>query len=144
MSKLADKATEQLADHLEPGEQVLAATKAHLEGGTMKLATGFALTGLLEGGDAELGRGAILVATDRRLLVMSATAATFQPDRLVAPVPFASLARVESGTKRVMLVKMTTITLTLHQGPAVTFEVPRVNAKDAEAVVAAIHRGGVA
>lgn len=153
MAGIIDKTRDALGEHLQPGEEVLAAAKAQVEGNTMKMARqrgfqqnlGFIATevlerrGLSEAPDVDFSNGAVVAATDRRFLLMNVTNLGANPKELVAAYDLGQIVGVETGTKRVMLVKMLTVTVSLQaqEGPPadLSFEFPKVATKDAENLV---------
>lgn len=155
MSKIADKAREALGEFLDPDEQVLEASKAQIEGGIMRTATSAGLdigvggvVGALgaykvESGASDLAKelagGAVLVATNKRLIVMSATSMNANPKDVVLWVDRSSITGFTEGSKRVMLNKLMTITVsTTGDAPDLVFEFPKIANKDARAVVEAL------
>lgn len=141
-----------LSDHLEPGEQVEASCSgvqakgalfrtglAAGLGGSVGGAIGGAASGAVGGsGDAlNLKNGAILVATDRRLLIIAQSAVRARPESLVAAFGRTGLA-AERGSKRLVGIKIPTLTITPHEGEALTFEVPKAKAKGLDAVATAL------
>lgn len=125
-----------LADHLEPEESVVATcADVHASGGLKR----FALT---EGRSAwadpsDIPRGAILVVTDRRLMIVATKVGGRRPERLVASLRIDEL-RAERGTKRMMMIKLPTLSITAHGAEPVVFEAPKVRSKDLAAVAAAL------
>jgi hypothetical protein len=138
-----------LEGHLREGEVVLAATLAHLDGGTMRLAShlgigaaGGSLGMALAPGrgvddlEAHLTNGLVLAVTRRRIILLDVAAVSARPKRPVASVDRSRVTDVSVGEKRVMLVRMPTIAITLD-GDAdrvLRVEVPRASRHDAAAV----------
>lgn len=148
-----DQAAEALAAHLLPGERVLAATKAQLDGGTVRVAGAFALGGVAaapilsrprDGASIErrLARGAAVAVTDRRVIVLDVTTMGANPKDPVLLVDRDSVTDVVAGTKRVMLIKVPTFGFTVPgtdgEQHELRFEVSKVQSRDADAVIAAL------
>lgn len=151
MSDLAAKVSKAVAEALQPGEDVIAATKAFPEGGVKALAVRTAMFGVVGGaigaaisqktdnGVAPAGRNGFAVGvTDRRVLVCSLSALTGAPKKLLAELPLHRVRAVERGQTKAMAMKMTTFALALSDGTTQSFEVPKVSTKDADRVIAAI------
>ena len=155
MTATIERARDALADHLEDGERVLAAVQAQLEGGTMRLASrvglavgtgamGAAAVAMIPGDaaevDARLANGLVLAVTDRRLVLLDVSAVSARPKEPVVGIDRALVTDVATGEKRVMLVKLPTIELTLDGEPdrVLRLEVPKVGRREAEAVVQAL------
>jgi len=153
MTTMTERATEALGGHLRPGERVIAATKGHLEGGTVRVAGAVALGGVAAGNlraDADpsadladrLARGAAVAVTDQRVVIFDVTVAGANPKDPVLIVERAAVTDVVSGTKRVMLIKVPTFGFSVTGADGTVdelrFEVPKVQSADARAVVAAL------
>ena len=76
--------------------------------------------------------GVYLVATDRRLLLISAGGLRSLPQEHLGSVERSRITKVERGTTKVSLVKMLTATFVLDDGSELGFEFPKVDAKDGE------------
>lgn len=160
MHQILEKTAESLAGVLEPGESVVAASKAQLGGNTertsLKWGLGGAVGGLAitafeghqarreDGGidlPAVLRHGTVLAVTQRRLLVLSCDARG-NPDSAVLAIDRDRITRVEQGTTRVMfIVSMKTLTLHVEGGgpdDGLTFEFPKMANEDAATVIAAL------
>lgn len=154
-----DRTRDVLRPDLETGEVVHAATQAQLDGGTMRLATrigtsaaggaiGAALSTSGQQDDLaqRLANGLVLAVTDRRVVLLDVTAVSARPKSMVASFDRTQIVDVETGEKRVMLVKLPTIAITLAGDPAdgeaaaepMRFEVPKNARRDADAVVDAL------
>lgn len=161
MADTVGKVAAALAGDLQPGERVVAATKAQVLGGTMKMAkltgltvgigglVGAAAAAAVDPGGDDVGKrlaaGAAVAVTDRRLLVLSVTKLGANPKDLVLSVDRAQVSGVEEGTTRAAMVKMATFTVQVAESAAgepveLGFEVPKVATKDAAAVVAELRR----
>jgi hypothetical protein len=158
MASIHDKATNVLrsADALELGEQVIVATKAMPLGGAKAIgrrAAPFAVAGVVGGLigaaaaqavlrhnpetiAAAFQNGVTIVLTDRRLLLMSQTAAGANPKEVVVAMPISSVHAVRMGTTRVSLVKLLTVSVDAAGYEHFDFEVPKPSTRDAEEVVA--------
>lgn len=151
---IIDRTRDVLRDQLANGEILHAATQAQLDGGTMRLASrvgagaaggaiGVAMT---IGDDAdELGRllanGLVLAVTDRRVILLDVTAVAARPKSVVANIDRAKITDVVTGDKRVMLVKLSTLALSIGTAPdeqILRFEIPKTARSDAEAVAEAL------
>jgi hypothetical protein len=115
MGSILDKATEALAGFLEPDEEVRAATRAQLAGG-----------------------GAVLAVTSRRLIVLSATTVGANPKDPVLAVDRGTITSVTTGTKRVALMRMMTLSVTTADEGGIGFEIPEIASRDARLVVEAL------
>lgn len=153
MTSTLERTREVLAVELAAGETVLAATQAQLDGGTMRLATriaagaaGAAPAGVTmrdgEAGDldAALANGLVLAVSGLRVILLDVTAVSARPKSMVATIDRARITDVEAGEKRVMLVKLPTIALTVDgdDDGVLRFEIPKTARRDAQAVVAAL------
>lgn len=142
-----------LTTHLLPGETVVAAVQAQLDGGTMRLATriGFAagagavggtVVAMSAGGDGDLeqrlANGLVFAVTDRRVVLLEVSAVSARPKEPVASIDRSDIVDVATGEKRVMLVKLPTIALTLRDEQVLRFEIPKVARGDARAVATAL------
>jgi hypothetical protein len=159
MAGTVDKVQKAVGEQLGAGEQVLAATKAQVLGGSMKLAkqtglfvglggmVGAAASAAVDRGADDVAKalasGATVAVTDRRLLVLSASKVSGGPKDLVIAVDRSQVTGVEEGSTRVTMVKL--MTFTAHVTDPATggttplaFEVPKVATKDAVAVVATL------
>jgi hypothetical protein len=141
-----DKVREAAGSRLEPGETILAATKAFPEGGLRKIARRTAAFGVVGGavGAAIAGagdgvsagkNGLALAITDRRLLALSLSALTGSPKELVAVLPLDRVKGIETGGTKVFGIETGTVTLTLDDGTTQTFEIPKASMKDGERVL---------
>lgn len=152
MASATDHATKALAEHLLPGERVLAATRAQLAGGTLRVAVRNAAGGpaavvSMSGSDdpdidKQLARGAAVVVTDRRLVVMNVTAMGANPKEPVLLVDRDQVTDFTAGTKRIMMIKVPTFGFTVP-GPdgsphPLSFEVAKVHSREANDVIAAL------
>ncbi|HWL43111.1 MAG TPA: hypothetical protein VNQ73_09215 [Ilumatobacter sp.] len=154
MASIIDQATDALAGHLQPGEQVVAATRAQLDGNTVRFASAQAIGGIAGavaagwrfGDDVtdRLRRGAAVAVTDRRVVVFDVTAMGANPKNPVLIVDRAEVSDVVAGSKRIMLVKAPTFGFTVVDAGGerldLRFEVAKVQAKTATAVVAELQR----
>ena len=153
MTTTAERATEALNGHLRPGERVIAATKAQLEGGTVRVAGAFAVGGVATAGilgtpgedadiDRRLARGAAVAVTDQRVVVFDVTAMGANPKDPVLVVDRDRVTGIVSGTKRIMMIKVPTFGFTVTGDDGTTselrFEVAKVQTGDANAVIAAL------
>lgn len=155
MTSTSERTQDVLAGHLADGERVIAAVQAQFDGGTMRLASrvglaagtgamGAAAVAMVPGEadevDARLANGLVLAVTDRRVVLLDVTAVSARPKEPVLGIDRQLVTDVETGEKRVMLVKLPTIALTLQGGDerVLRFEVPKVGRRDAEAVVEAL------
>lgn len=155
MTSTTDRTQDALADHLADGERVIAAVQAQLDGGTMRLASRVGLAagigamggaavamgpGELDEVDARLANGLVLAVTDRRVVLLDVTAVSARPKEPVVGIDRELVTDVATGEKRVMLVKLPTIAVTLRGGPdrVLRLEVPKVGRRDADAVVQAL------
>ncbi len=151
---ITDRTRDVLQDRLASGEVLHAATQAQLDGGTMRLASRIASgaaggvigVAMAVGADPdELGRllanGLVLAVTDRRVVLLDVTAVSARPKSVVASIDRTTITDVVTGDKRVMLVKLPTIALTVGpaaDGQILRFEIPKTARRDAEAVVDAL------
>ena len=85
---------------------------------------------------SKMKMGVFLVATDRRLLLISAGGMRALPREHIGSVERSRITKIERGTTKVSLVKMMTVTFTLDDGSELSFEFPKVDAKDGERVLA--------
>jgi len=148
MASTTEKTTAALVGNLLPGEQVIAASKAQLEGGTMRIAKSVAFgpaSGIFstDGDDPSkhLANGAILAVTEKRVIVMSVTATAFSPKDAVLEIDRARISGVAVGEKKVMFIKLPTLTLDIEvngENSSIAFEIPKAARKDFEAVTAAL------
>ena len=155
MSDIVQKTAAALAGFLEGTEQVLAAAKAQLEGNTMRTATSAGLwvglggvVGAVAGsqvaarGGGDLAKvlrgGAVLAVTETRLVVLDATKVGANPKEAVLAIDRAAITGVSTGSKRVALVKMMTVTIATGDDGNISFEIPKVGTKDAQRVVEAL------
>lgn len=156
MTSILEHSATALREHLGEGETVIAATRSLLEGGTMRMATttgvgvGLGLGAGVAAADrmaptdaieARFGNGAVIAVTGSRIMLMDVTAVGAKPKSLVLHIERDALASVDAGEKRVMLVKMMTIALTLagNDHRVLRFEIPKTSRRNAEAVVAALN-----
>lgn len=155
MASTSEQARTALEGHLVEAEVVRAASRAQLDGGTMRLATrtgtavglglpaGVAAASRADGeGDLEVAfaNGLVIAVTDQRVVLLDVTAVSAKPREPVLFIDRDVITAVASGEKRVMLVKMTTITLSLGGGHPreLRFEIPKVAKADGGAVLAAL------
>lgn len=86
----------------------------------------------------QLLNGACLVATNQRVIALSAAAINASPKEPVVSIERSAL----TGKKKVMFVKMPTLTLQVGspEGPgSIGFEIPKAARKGFEAVLAALN-----
>ena len=154
-----DRTRDVLRSDLGPGEIVHAATQAQRDGGTMRLATrigtsaagGAIAAAISANGHRDelaqlLANGLVLAVTNRRVVLLDVTAVSARPKSMVASIDRTQIVDVATGDKRVMLVKLPTIALTLADdgdgdgapGEPLRFEIPKNARRDAEAVVDAL------
>lgn len=155
MASLIERSHSVVQDHLGTAEMVIAATRAQVDGGTMRIATrtgagvGLGLgaavvaAGSRNGEDdlaAQFANGLVIAITESRILLLDVTAVGARPKGLVAHIDRQAVVRVVTGEKKVMLVKMTTISLAVvgDEVRELRFEIPKSYRRDAEAVVAAL------
>lgn len=136
MGFVSNKLTEFLADDLEPGEVIVAScVDVHASGGMTKIAL---TNGTVARNDASpIPHGAILVVTDRRLLVVATKVGGRRPERVATELRLSEL-RAERGVKKMMLIKVPTLAITAHGAEPVVFEAPKARSKDLAAVAAAL------
>lgn len=141
---MAKSLEEVLSEHLEPGETVLASCgDVHAKGGMTKIgvsaalggAAGAAVHGRLS--SSEIGRGAILAVTDRRLFVVACTSGLQRPDRVVASLRRDQLT-AERGTRRMMGIKIPTLSIAEQGAEPVVFETSKSKSKSMAAVADAL------
>lgn len=137
---------------LAQGEVILAAAKGMPLGGTKKFAKdrGPMLVGGAVGAfithardkkvvvddlEAAMRNGVYLLATDRRLLLVSAGGLRGLPQEHIGSVDRSRVSRVERGVTKVSMVKMLTATFQLDDGSELAFEFPKIDTKDAERVL---------
>ena len=154
MADTEERLREFLVSHpaLEQGEAIHAAVKAMPLGGTKKFAkdrgpmlVGGAVGALIAhardkkiGGDdldSAMRNGVYLLATDRRLLLISAGGLRGLPQEHIGSVERSRVSRVERGVTKVSMVKMLTATFLLDDGTELAFEFPKIDTKDAERVL---------
>lgn len=140
---------------LEPSESVLAAAKAMPLGQIKKQSkvTGAKLVGGAVGAlvasaresqmspedlHGKMRNGVYLVATDRRLYLIAAGGLRGLPHEHVGTVERSRISKIESGSSRISLVKLLTITFTLDDETELAFEFPKVDVKGAEKLLAAL------
>ncbi|MDE0804126.1 MAG: hypothetical protein OSA99_12470 [Acidimicrobiales bacterium] len=154
MTSTLDRTRAVLAPDLAAGETVLAAAQAQLDGGTMRLASRVA-AGAAGGGiagvvmqsgsaddlEAALANGLVLAVSGLRVILLDVTAVSARPKSVVATIDRSRITDTAAGEKRVMLVKLPTIALTIDGADdhVLRFEVPKTSRRDAEAVIAALH-----
>lgn len=156
MASTVERTTAALEGHLQLGETLLAATQAQLDGGTMRIAkrtgaggglggiAGAVVAGQLASGGSELestfANGVVVAVTDRRVVLLDVSAVSAKPKGPVLDIDRSNITAVETGEKRVMLVKMPTIALTIagDEPSELHFEVSKIARRDAEAVVTAL------
>lgn len=141
MAKTLD---EVVAEHLEPGETVLAScSDVHTKGGMTKvgLAAGVGgVAGAMAQGrfsSSDIPHGAILAVTDRRLFVVAATAGLKRPDRVVASLRRSDLV-AERGVRRMVGIKIPTLSITAHGAETVVFEAPKAKSKAMASIAEAL------
>ena len=138
---------------LEPGETVVAAAKV------MQTAKGRRRIGMAAGLAGALGTVVVLasdrnsdqqsledamqhgffaVATNRRLLFVSASAVRSRPDEVIGAISRADITAVESGTTRVSLLKLGTATITCSDGSSFFFEFAKPHADEGRELVEAL------
>ena len=151
MADTEEKIREFLTTHpaLDQAEAIHAAAKAMMLGGTKNFAkkqstmfVGGAVGALIahqrdkkvvaDDLETRLRNGVYLLATDRRLLLISAGGMRGLPQEHVASVERARIRSVERGTTRVSMVKMLTATFSFDDDTQLAFEFPKVDTKDAE------------
>ena len=86
--------------------------------------------------ETAMRNGVYLLATDRRLLLVSAGGMRGLPQEHIGSVERSRVVRVEKGSTRVSMVKMLTVVFTLDDGSELGFEFPKVDTKDGERLVA--------
>jgi len=86
--------------------------------------------------ETAMRNGVYLLATDRRLLLVSAGGMRGLPQEHIGSVERSRVVRVERGSTRVSMVKMLTVVFTLDDGSELGFEFPKVDTKDGERLVA--------
>ncbi|WP_436794234.1 hypothetical protein [Actinospongicola halichondriae] len=154
MADLADRTRAVLEGDLRPGESILAATQAQLDGGTMRLASrigggvaggalGAAIAASVDSADdleQRLTNGLVLAVTEQRVVLLDVTAVAARPKSVVLSLERDRVTAVVAGDKRVMLVKLPTIALTLDgdDEQVLRFEVPKTSRRDATSVVDAL------
>lgn len=85
--------------------------------------------------ETAMRNGVYLLATDRRLLLISAGGMRGLPQEHIGSVERSRVVRVERGSTRVSMVKMLTVVFTLDDGSELGFEFPKVDAKDGERLI---------
>jgi hypothetical protein len=151
MADTEERLREFLVDNpaLEQGESILGATKAMPLGGVKKFAksrsetfVGGAIGAWIahsrdkkivaEDLETAMRNGVFLLATDRRLLLISSGGMRGLPQEHLGSIERSRITRIERGVTRVSLVKMSTATFSLDDGTELGFEFPKVDTKDAE------------
>lgn len=144
-----DRTRDVLQSVLEIGEVVEAATQAQLDGGTMRLATRVG-TGAVGGASANIGdpddlaqrlaNGLVLAVTNRRVFLLDVAAVSARPKSVVVDIDRERVTDITTGDKRVMLVKLLTIALTVEGAgeQVLRFEIPKTARRDAEGLVATL------
>lgn len=154
MATTTERAAQALIEHLLPGERVLAATRAQLAGGTVRIglrnaAAGPAAVVSMAGSDdpdidKQLARGAAVAVTDRRLIVMNVTAMGANPKDPVLIADRQQVTDFTAGTKRIMMIKVPTFGFTVpgpDGGPCpLSFEVAKAHSREGNDVIAALRR----
>lgn len=146
-----DRARDALQAELETGEVLEAASQAQLDGGTMRMASrigagaagGVHAASIAAGTEpddlgARLANGLVLAVTNRRLFLLDVTAVSARPKSVVTTIDRSRLADITTGDKRVMLVKLLTIAMTVRGDDgdqALRFEIPKTARRDGQAVV---------
>jgi len=157
MADTEERLREFLVSHpaLEQGEAIHAAAKAMPLGGVKKFAkdrspmfVGGAIGALIAHSrdkkivaqdlETAMRNGVYLLATDRRLLLISAGGMRGLPQEHIGSVERSRVSRVDKGTTRVSMVKMLTITFGLDDGSELGFEFPKVDTRDGERLVASL------
>lgn len=106
-------------------------------------AAGALTAGRMTDGDelaAQLANGVVIAVTGSRVMLLDVTAVGAKPKGLVLAMDRTAIVDVTTGEKRVMLVKMMTIELTIagDEPSVLRFEIPKTARREAEAVAAAL------
>jgi hypothetical protein len=142
MGEYTTKVAAVVAKMLEPGEVVLAAVAAAPRGAMRAIAYGHARRHLAEGRAEARAFGVpaaaqyVLALTDRRF-VWFRTSLTGRPKAQVGALARGDVGGVELGTARVLGQRYTELRFVRGDGRRCTFEVARLHAGAAEALVAA-------
>lgn len=86
----------------------------------------------------QLVRGATLVVTEHRLIVLSISSDLGSPEDVMFTMPVNAIANVEVGSKRSGLAKILTMRIRAKDDSELNFEVPKTATKDGQRVVDAL------
>jgi hypothetical protein len=147
MGEYTERVAAQVVGLLEPGEPVLAATSCAPRGAMRGIARGDGRRQTARGRAEAAAFGVepapqyVLALTDRRL-VWFGTSLLGRPKAVAGAVPRGEVTSVELGTGRALGQHYTEVRLVARNGRRCTFEVARLHAGDAEALVASFVGAG--
>lgn len=146
-----------IGDQLSSGETLIAAAKAQLDmrvmnamrkdsgSGSWADAAGVRLTPPIGRDSRDIAKtfatGVIVAVTTTRVLLVDLTAIKNTPRLVMVSIDRDQLTQVEGGTRRVLFIRIRWLRLRVDtpNGPArLGFEVPKVAARDADAVLQAL------